>query len=300
MNAGPLIRPCADPVCPTCVDDPGALYVVLTFLVRDGMAYLPRNFATLEAIGARLDSYRIIYYENDSIDGTTEWLLNKSQSDSRVSGTHERAGTAPSTLLCSERLLNCGARESLLARIRNKLLAKVLAISRWDVWLSIDMDFALLKTSQLWDAISLGQRESASAVFAVSYFVSGKSCKLMPYDAFHNAPRLSSNAEIIEGRSCGARVVSGFGGIGIYFPRIRRVPGLRYNDSTRELDHISFHTRIHEALGARHPLLADGRLRPIYTYTVRHGTSATPADELLRTKCRTSPQPKWVNAMLEE
>ena len=109
-----------------------------------------------------------------------------------------------------------------------------------------------------------------------------------------------SGGQTPAGHSCGARVVSGFGGFGIYFPRIRRVAGLHYNESTRELDHISFHTRIHETLGARHPLLADGRLRPIYTYTARAGTSATPADELLRTKCRTSPRPKWVSALIGE
>ena len=56
---------------------------------------------------------------------------------------------------------------------------------------------------------------------------------------------------------------------------------------------------VHEAIGARHPLLADGRLRPIYSYTVRNG-NAINVLELLQTKCKARPRPKWLRAMLNE
>lgn len=250
--SGPSIPYCGAPPCPLCATPPSTLVGVLTFLVRDGMAYLPRNFATLEAIALRLRDYRVVYFENDSVDGTTQWLRNRSHGDARIDGIHERGlSQRSSTGLCEQQQqLNCAARESLLAHFRNRILARVLATPQWDVWLALDMDFALMQPAQVWDAISMGQTQLAAAVFAVSYFVSHKTCRVLPYDVFHGTQQLSSHRAILRGADpygvpCGARVVSGFGGIGVYFARIRRVTGLRYNEHTRagELDHVSFNSR---------------------------------------------------------
>ena len=177
------------------------------------------------------------------------------------------------------------------------------------MWLSFDLDFADLRPPQLWDALTLGLLRSASAVFAVSYFLSGKSCKLMPYDAFHKTrEQLSSSEDIIAGSPCGARVVSGFGGVGIYFAQaLRRVPGLRYNDSSSGIEHVSFNTRIHDAVGGQHPLYADGRLRPVFLWGDRawwrheaessRATAAVlemTADGLLAQCRRRGRLPKWL------
>jgi hypothetical protein len=48
--------------------------ICFCFLVKDGIRYLDRNIPKIINLGTMFRKYRIVYVENDSVDGTKELL----------------------------------------------------------------------------------------------------------------------------------------------------------------------------------------------------------------------------------
>ena len=68
------------------------LSVVFCGLCRDARVYLPRTAARIERLGEMFRNYRVVLYENDSVDATREFLFDWRSLNSRVEVISETLG----------------------------------------------------------------------------------------------------------------------------------------------------------------------------------------------------------------
>ena len=147
--------------------------VAFAFLIKDGERYLERNLRALMEVGARFHSFRIVFVENDSTDGTRALLrLAMERHPQVVSGAMLDGVSAASSLgLCQFGSINCLERVRLLARLRQRVLGLALGWRACDAVVMLDFDFVEMVPLQLVRAYTAGTLANASAVFARSVYM---------------------------------------------------------------------------------------------------------------------------------
>jgi hypothetical protein len=109
--------------------------VVFCGLCRDTRHYLPRTAARIERLGAMFGDYRVVLYENDSVDSTRKFLFDWRALNSRVEVTCETLGIRK---FPQNRSLD---RAAWMARIRNRCRERVVNdYANFDHVIVLDMD----------------------------------------------------------------------------------------------------------------------------------------------------------------
>jgi hypothetical protein len=113
------------------------LSVVICGLCRDTRHYLPRTAARVERLGEMFRNYRVVLYENDSVDATREFLFDWRAQNPRVEVTSETLGVRK---FSQSRSLD---RAEWMARIRNRCRERVVSeYADFDYVIVLDMDLA--------------------------------------------------------------------------------------------------------------------------------------------------------------
>lgn len=192
------------------------------FLVRDGAEYLERNLNCLADLGTSFATWTIYYVENDSADDTRRLLDSFGHRfPRRIFGEQLNGVSAqPSAFLCPpfRKHMNCQARGSLLATLRERLLRLVLASTAQiepravtrsasasrraeTVLLMLDIDFVAFSRAAYLRAFATAQRLRAAAFFGSSVFKSAGG-SLAAYDLGAVIPRRGPASSL----ACGHRV----------------------------------------------------------------------------------------------
>jgi hypothetical protein len=224
------------------------LSVVVCGLCRDVRLHLPRTAARIERLGAMFGQYRVVLFENDSVDATREFLVDWQSRNLRVEIISEAAG-APK--FPRSRSLD---RARWLARCRNRCRERVVEqYSHYDYVIVADTD---LPGGWSYDGIahSFGGDEWD---FVGSYGLQrhlDRSAGGLPYShfdlwAFHPA-RGTAARKLIDHSKLSLRrgdpllpVESCFGGLGLY--RMVAMKAASYGGS--DCEHVVFHQRLRQA-----------------------------------------------------
>jgi hypothetical protein len=224
------------------------LSVVLCGLCRDVRLHLPRTAARMERLGSMFDRYRVVFFENDSIDATREFLFDWQLQNPRVDILSETAG-AP-TFPRSRSL----ERAHWLARCRNRCRERVVEqFSDYDYVIVIDTD---LPGGWSYNGVShsFGGDEWD---FVGSYGLQRRldrnagGPRYVHFDiwAFHPA-RGTAARKLIDHSKLSLRrgepllpVESCFGGLGLY--RMACMKAVEYGGA--DCEHVIFHQRLRQA-----------------------------------------------------
>jgi hypothetical protein len=240
---------------PVCLRNVSLHHVAaMTFMTRNGMAYLPHNLPVLDTLGKNFASYKVFYLENDSDDGSGSYLNRWSINRPFVRVAFDRR-VESSYRLCPVGVYNCVPRFRLLASLRQRLWRAVRAWKDWTVWISIDFDFVQLNLEQLMESVHFGHATASGAVFSLSLFQRHRG-GLGVYEGSHTD-------KISHAVVCPQSVTSGFGGVAVYFSRIRSLPALDYDNTTKTYEHAHFHSNI---LNNGMKLFINTRCRPLYRW----------------------------------
>ena len=226
----------------------------ISFLARDAMTYLPNNLRIIEQIAHNFARYRFFYLENDSSDGTGDylryWSLRKP-----VTPLHFTQKIMHSHDMCPKSY-NCIRRFKTLSILRDELWKRIRAWDEWTIWMAIDADFIRIQVPDILKSIALGYAYNAAAMFSRSYFVSGSTHRIMEYEGFHISKERVQSV-------CPVNVTSAFGGVAIYYSKIRRIYNLSYDRHTKTYEHFGFHSQIKTA---GHQLFINPKMNPLYTW----------------------------------
>jgi hypothetical protein len=238
-----------------CHQVPNSHIAAISFGVHNGMSYLSKNLKVVESITGWFVDYRIFYLENDSTDGTIPFLQSW-KTTRKVHGWHT-SFTTSSHQLCVKSY-NCPTRFRFLANLRNMVWKWIQTWNAWTVWISIDIDFVQLNLSTLKQSIEIANALDAAAMFSTSVF-RGKSGRQYLYEAYH----FKEDRRNKTNNGCPVRVRSAFGGVAMYFSKIRNIPNLSYNTRTVTYEHIDFNKQI-DRFGYR--LYINRRMNPLYKW----------------------------------
>ena len=212
--------------------------VAFCFIVMNGMEYLRENLEVLKRIAEACGG--VIYYlENDSTDGTKEFLSEIADAKgSNVFGESISLDGKQSTELCtSSGVYNCTRRTRRLAKLRQRVLDMVLGETRFDFQtvVMMDMDFNHLSVQGAITAIMHSQSRGTDGLFGMSYhYESGA-----PYDTGAVKPP-SALHKIVNGKQHFVRVDSAFSGFGVYSLSAIRTRRASYDAMCKEIEHVSF------------------------------------------------------------
>ena len=263
--------------------------VAFAFLIKDGEQYLERNLRTLMEVGATFRSFRIVFVENDSTDGTRALLRSAMERHPRVvSGAMLDGVSAASSLgLCQFGKINCLERVRLLVRLRQRALRLALGWRACDAVVMLDFDFVEMMPLQLVRAYAAGTLANASAVFARSVYttrhgwlatydlsavqlpgqIAGRRHKKDYKQTLHEQRQLMHSQCLVE-------VQSAFGGVGIYWADALRSAGAQYRQASwiDGPEHVQFNLLLYRHFGAgaprrqRRPMYLDTRFTPMYKW----------------------------------
>ena len=263
--------------------------VAFAFLIKDGERYLERNLRALMEVGARFHSFRIVFVENDSTDGTRALLrLAMERHPQVVSGAMLDGVSAASSLgLCQFGSINCLERVRLLARLRQRVLGLALGWRACDAVVMLDFDFVEMAPLQLVRAYTAGTLANASAVFARSVYMTKHgwlatydlSAVQLPGQMAARQHKKEFKQRQLEQRQlmhsqCLVEVQSAFGGVGIYWADALRSanPQYRQADAIDNPEHVPFNLHLYQHFGAgaprrqRRPMYLDTRFTPVYKW----------------------------------
>ena len=199
---------------PTVAEGAGLVarvHMSFAFIVRDGGEFLERNLWCLADLGASFARWRLFYVENDSEDDTRRLLDSFAARfpPGQVVGEQlDGISAKSSAFLCpaARKAMNCEERSSLLATLRERLLARVLrsrpspadsASQAGAVLLMLDIDFVAFSKPLYLRAFALAHQHRAAAFFASSVFKNSRSvlapctysvCNTPQHTALHSAP----------------------------------------------------------------------------------------------------------------
>lgn len=222
--------------------------VVISGLARDVRLYLPRVAARLERLGQMFEDYRVVLYENDSIDATREFLQDWQAKNPRVTVLGGRLG-APH--YPSSRSVD---RTSWLARCRNEYRNYLLGhLPDVHFVVVVDTDLAggfsydgLAHTlaQNDWDVVgSLGLYERLGTALPKPHFAHADLWAFRPADAQaadELAQKLSSDPT--RGKAL-VPVDSAFGGLAVY----RREVFVAAPYGGEDCEHVVFHNHLRAA-----------------------------------------------------
>lgn len=225
--------------------------IIICGIVRDAEKGLRRNIPVIDELCHKFKDFKIIIYENDSVDCTKELLANWHIKDpdrvhislnctdpSKTIPTRKTAGTA-NPFFSHKRI-------DKMVTLRNKYMAYV-ELQGWtaDYLMVVDMDVAQLYLEPILTSFS---RDDWDAVCSFGYSLS-PSLRRRYHDTYaltewgdQNNPQTEAKIKInskkyshLRNGDPWVRVASGFGGLAIY--RFEAVNGLRYrvvdNDDLR-------------------------------------------------------------------
>lgn len=214
---------------------------IITGIARDNVFDLPIMIRHIEYLGAFFADYRVIIFENDSIDGTKEALLDWSRRNSKVK-------------VISENFANV-KRPSIgfLATIRNKYLdaAKSSEYKDFDIMMPIDMDMSYgFDVRGIFDSFSKYSRWGAVCSNGI-FTKDGKMFDMFAFrsDEFPDGVNDVSSArywfgivpegqKIYDPQSDLLPVLSCFGGMAIY--KREFIKGCYYQSHHEDCEHILF------------------------------------------------------------
>lgn len=116
--------------------------IVIGILARDCNEQLHINIPRLEVLGSSFKDYHIVIYENDSIDGTTETLLQWAKRNPHVVSINETTNqqTIPEKSIDTPYPGQSVRRISKMANFRNRVLKEVRSRYTPDYFMFIDID----------------------------------------------------------------------------------------------------------------------------------------------------------------
>jgi hypothetical protein len=219
---------------------------VICGLARDLAHVLPSTITRIERLGAMFADYRVVVYENDSVDATGAILSDWRQRNSRITILSERR-RAPVNPVAS-----CLQRAARMAYYRNRCREFLQANTPdFDVAIVVDMD---LDGGWSYDGVA-NTFGHAGWDFVGSYGIIERSylvqTLLVQYDAwafraqgsYARIPTKTVNHMRFSRGDAMLPVYSCFGGLGVY-----RMPAMltsRYDGS--DCEHVCFHRRMREA-----------------------------------------------------
>lgn len=227
---------------------PSEAKIVVCGIVRNAEAGLRRNVIIVDKVLSHFCDYRVLIYENDSIDATKKLLqcwkqshedkviisINQTDSSSTIPSSKSVSGVNP--FFCRKRI-------DKMASLRNKymdMLDEYIAKTNYmpDYLMVVDLDVAQLSENSVMTSFE-GEIEW-DAVCAFGYSTS-PSLKRRYHDSYaltlwgdQNNPqteeKIFSNARMfgsLKPDNSWIRIASGFGGLAIY--KFEAVNGLRYS-----------------------------------------------------------------------
>ena len=270
--------------------------VAFGFITRDGMDYMKRNLGFMMRLGSMFARFWLLFSENDSTDGTKEFLAEYGRRYPQVQGDLlQGESNLYSVRLCPKSRRNCPARVKLLSRMRQLVYERALRLlDAMDAFIMVDIDFLSVDIRSFLQMFYAGRRLSAAAIAGQSmYRNSREDCQaydtsaLVPYAAPLNAIK----------KYCFGRIHSAFGGLTIYFADALREASPKpsytwWNDSDAN-DHIAILNQAmrlklkdeqytsfllsnehrpmnlrlsHWGMRTGRPFLVDPRFRPMYNW----------------------------------
>lgn len=219
--------------------------LILCSIVRNAERGLKNNIPVINSLCKQCKDYRIVVYENDSMDHTKsilrEWssrdkerihvLLNDTDSSSTIPSAKEVKGNP---FFCKERIYK-------MAQLRNQYMDYI-EEKKWeaDYLIVVDLDVAQLNLKSI--LTSFSPEHKWDAVTAFGYSTSPR-LKRRYHDTYalteykdENSPQTESKIKKLSdeyGKYCTGqpdkwiRVFSAFGGLAIY--RFEAIKGLRYH-----------------------------------------------------------------------
>jgi hypothetical protein len=220
--------------------------VVICGVARDVAEILSATIARIERLGRMFAEYRVVVYENDSIDATREILSDWETANRRVTLLAESRGDPVNPVA------RCVARAERMAYYRNRYREVVNArFSDFDYAIVLDMDLhagwsydGLANTfgHEGWDFVGsygLIERSYLTRTLLVQYdawaFRAQGSYSRIPTKVV-NHMRYSRGDPMLEVYSC-------FGGLGVY--GIQAMLKCRYDGS--DCEHVCFHRSMRDA-----------------------------------------------------
>jgi hypothetical protein len=169
--------------------------VAFGFITRDGMDYMKRNLGFIMRLGSMFARFWVLFSENDSTDGTKEFLTEYGRRYPQVQGDLlQGESNLSSVRLCTKSRRNCLARIKLLSRMRQLVYERALRLlGAMDAFVMVDIDFLSVDIRSFLQMFYAGRRLSAAAIAGQSmYRNSREDCQaydlsaLVPYEApFH-------------------------------------------------------------------------------------------------------------------
>jgi len=239
--------------------------IACCFQIRNGAAYLKRNVVAVEAalVGA-VTEMRFFYVENDSSDATRTILDSlAAERPGRFEGVQLDISKASSVGLCrGAGEINCGARRSFLATLRQRVMQRALGWAECTLVLMLDLDVIRFESAGPLRLLQLVKRDGTDGAFGMSV-VDGCDGPACFYDVGALVADEKNKWLITNGRV--ATVRSAFSGFGMYSAAAIRHSGARYNNDTSipGIAHESFNLMVGR-------LLVDGSFRPVYEGKAGH------------------------------
>ena len=275
--------------------------VAFGFITRDGMDYMKRNLGFMMRLGSMFARFWLLFSENDSTDGTKEFLTEYGRRYPQVQGDLlQGESNLSSVRLCTKSRRNCLARVKLLSRMRQLVYERALRLlDAMDAFIMVDIDFLSVDIRSFLQMFYAGRRLSAAAIAGQSmYRNSREDCQaydlsaLVPYAASLNAIK----------KYCFGRIHSAFGGLTIYYADALREASPKpsytwWNDSDAN-DHMAILNQAmrlqlkdeqytsfllsnehrpmnlrlsHWGMRTGRPFLVDPRFRPMYNWGENQG-----------------------------
>ena len=220
--------------------------VVICGLARDLAQILPATIARIERLGRMFADYRVVVYENDSVDATPQILSRWRKANRRVTVLSERRRDPVNPVA------GCLRRAARMANYRNQCRRLIRSrLSDFDHTLVVDMDLdggwsyegvANTFGHEHWDFVgSYGiiERSYLTQTLLVQYdawaFRAKGSYVRIP-TKIANHMRFSRGDPMLEVHSC-------FGGLGVY--RMKAMLTCRYDGS--DCEHVCFHRSMRKA-----------------------------------------------------
>ena len=267
--------------------------IAFAILVRDAVGFLARNLRITMTLGEAFRRYWIFYTENDSVDGSKRILSELTQRHPQIfrGELRDKVAANTSTGMCKGSDRNCFKRIDFLANLRQRVFDMAMAHGGWDALVMLDLDFLQVSSHHFWQAVAIGVRLRAAAVFGQSVQRNLKGhCLLYDTGAYVYSWRTDMSKKAMTFRNpvlkkmnkgCVGLVQSGHGGFPILYAGglAAANPKPRYAGhnwsawGSRVVDLVPFNVMLARAtmnislpLHERRPLFAYSRFRPLYTW----------------------------------
>lgn len=218
--------------------------VIICGISRDNIKTFPNIKQWIESTGNRFADYRVIIFENDSVDGTTQFLREWSKNNFRVKSIHATFGNIKRPCI------------SFLAKCRNKYLRE-LNKSKYDNYkyvIMVDMDIKHpWPIDSIVDSINNPAKNNWDVLCSNSHIQNGHL-----YDSFayrdvmyskltHDHVANVQKKNFSENDKNWKSVYSCFGGLAIY--KRDSLASCMYDENSEDCEHVSLHECIRNKNG---------------------------------------------------